>query len=52
MTVRILILALVAIAGLFGLLVSSGVWDMVYFLLAALPILLAGGFIVFRKAQQ
>lgn len=49
MSIRISLLALISMAGFFGLLVSTGVWDAVYFILAALPLFLGGGFVIFRK---
>lgn len=51
MTVRIIILALISMMGIFGLLLSSGIWDIVFLALAALPVLLGCGFVVLRQMK-
>lgn len=55
MTARIIalaILAIVSMIGIFGLLVSAGMWDVVFFVLAALPLLLCGGLTIARKIKK
>lgn len=48
MTIAVVALSLISFLGFFGLLIASGVWDILFLLLAALPLLL-GGAAVLRK---
>lgn len=49
--VRIIVLALVSIAGIGGMLLSEGGWDWLHFFLAAFPLLLGGGAVLVRRIR-
>lgn len=52
MTTLVIVLAATSMVGIFGLLLSSGIWDIIFLVLAALPLLVGSGSMLFRYRRQ